>query len=182
MRRDVLELIVKKYIGHVVDLQLEQPIAKPASADDLQRVQLDAQEKLGTGLDPAYLHLASLGDGIGASGSTIYSTRRRRVAFAFAEETRYWEYNWIIQENLDYRQWGVGSRGPESDSNRWLIYGIGELAFIIQHLPSRRFQLRPRDNTDYVFRDFATFEELLWEVFRYPLELGDFPSNTHVNQ
>jgi hypothetical protein len=180
MRPDVLELIVKKYTRHIVDLKLEQPIAEAASTDHLKQVQLDAREQLRAELDPAYIYLASLADGIGASGSTIFSTHRRSVTFVYADETRLWEYDWIIQENLDYRKFGVGSVIADSDPNNWLIYGVGEMAFIVQYLPSRRFQLRPRDNTDYAIRDVATFEEILWEVFRHSLDLGEFPTNRQL--
>lgn len=174
MRRDVLDLIVAKYVKQVVDLQLEIPVAEPASETDLRQVQSDAEEKLGANLDPAYLYLAGVADGIGANGFTIYATKRRRVQLSGMGEIRYRES--IIQENLDCRQYGVGSSDSGSDPRSWLVYGAGGSGFIIHHLPSRRFQLRPKDNTSHAVCNVSTFEELVWEVFRYSLELGDYPT------
>jgi hypothetical protein len=168
----VLNLIVERYARRVVDLGLEEPVAEPASQDDLRRVQADTRELLGADLDPAYLYLAGIADGIGADGSGIYSTRRRRVQAPATDEI--WYTKWIIQENLDWRKEG----GTGSEPHDWLIYGMGEMEFIIQHLPSRRFQLRARSGWSLVIGDFATFEELVWDVFRYSLELGDFPAES----
>jgi hypothetical protein len=170
MRNDILRQVVQRYREIVLAMGTEA-VAQPATAAELAQVGAGATERLEATLDPAYLALASVADGIGMDGWRIYATARKRVTDPESESPRYLES--LIEENLD---WRADVMQKQQDWNKFLHYGIGELAFIVQHLPTRRFQVRSRTGWDLVIREFGSFEEVLWDVLRYPLDLGEYPA------
>jgi hypothetical protein len=170
MREDLLKEIVRRYREIVLQLGTEA-VVEPATDEELARVRGAASERLGAPLDRTYLFLASMADGIGSDGWRVYATSRKSVRDPESDSPRHLES--LIEENLN---WRTDVYGKQRDATDFLHYGIGELAFIVQHLPTSRFQLRSRTGWDLVISDFGSLDELLWDVFRYPLDLGDYPT------
>jgi hypothetical protein len=114
-------------------------------------------------LDEPYLDLARVVDGIVADGVNLYPI----VPRVHSPHNRSTSQRMSIgQANLDWYE--ACNRPPELAD--LLIYGHDDTAFFVRHLPSGRFQQRGRVGYR-VYSDSATFEDGLWETFRYALEL-----------
>ena len=167
MAYERLSIIVDRYGERVRSIGL-QAMAQPATDEDVRNVIREAQSQLGVELDAGYLALAKLADGIGADGTRIYCTKRLKVLDPGEEHPHYKES--LVAENLRIRV-----DYPKEKIHASVIYGIGELIFIAQDLESKRFQLRSRTNWARVIEERATFQDILWEEFRYSLELEPNP-------
>ena len=159
---ETLDLILARYRRYAVN----DP-SPPAGPEELEQVRKDVLQLTGVEPDPDYLYLAGRADGIGADGTRVYATAPRMLQYPGGGPPR--PQKWIVEENRAWRRTG----GPGSPINDWLIYGTGELEYIIHHLPTRTFQLRPRGAWDRVIVACPTFAQVLWEAFRYPLQLDE---------
>jgi hypothetical protein len=140
-------------------------VAPPASAAEIERVQQEVAAQFGADLDRQYLELAAMADGISAQGTIIFSTVPCRPKMP--DNGKQVFRPWIVEEN---RGWRLDDPVGKTISS-WIIYGIGELEFIIQFLPSGTFQRRSRVDWNRVMDETDTFLDILWASFRQRLEL-----------
>jgi hypothetical protein len=54
-----------------------------------------------------------------------------------------------------------------------MIYGIGELEYIIQYLPTGKFQRRSRTEWNRVMEERDSFSEILWQALKFTLQIED---------
>jgi hypothetical protein len=142
----------------------QSPAATPAELAEHQAVTIGGRS---VALDAPYLELVRSIDGLGADGVRLYPVVPRTVT---TRDGQVIERMGVAQANRHWRE----VYGPDAELSDWLIYGLDDLAFFIRHLKTGRFQHRPRAGLGIVAFDCDTFEESLWEAFRYALELGDF--------
>ena len=135
----------------------------PASEAELQEVQRTFSERFRVELAPEYLELAALADGISAQGTFIYSVVPRRLIVPHTGE--HISKPGIVDENTG---WRLDDASGKMIRN-WLIYGIGELEFIIQFVPSGKFQRRSRRDWNRVMDETDTFNDILWRSFEQRL-------------
>lgn len=141
-------------------------LAPGATAEEIaQRSSINAGSRVVT-LGQPYLELAATVDGLAADGNRLYPLFRRVVTNRLGEVIDRMD---IVAANQHWRE--VYHEFPEIDE--FLIYGLGDLAFFVRHLPSGHFQHRSRTGPT-VFFDCSSFEECIWEAFRYALDLGEF--------
>lgn len=135
---------------------------QPAGAADLQIVRRSAEKWLGIELADDYFRLAAAADRLGADGTYIFSVK----PYPYPMLSEFSEEPEIVNENLAQRATGLFA--PEED---FVFYGIGDLDFLVQKLSTKRFQIRARDSWDTVLFDHASLAEILFEAFKYKLNL-----------
>jgi hypothetical protein len=163
---DLLHKIVDTYVTEVQSLS-DGILVPPATEKEIGLAERDAIQHLGAPLDQEYLDLARLADGLGARGTNVYSVTPRKLVSARTGRTKL--TRWFIEENSAWRNTDTSQQTIQN----WMIYGIGELEYIIQYLPTGKFQRRSRTEWNRVMEERDSFSEILWQALKFTLQIED---------
>lgn len=150
MYQELLDSIAEEKKTYDLELQ------PPATSEQIEELEIKANEQLGAKLPEAYKHFLSRTNGLNYNGLFIYATEKVQVSGvpdAFI--------NGFIEENLSHR---------EIDGfNDLLVFADGNLDIYIYQNSTAEYQSRDRSSLD-VMQTFSSFEELITEALNSHLE------------